>query len=206
MESENTAIQTHAGFAHPSPYPDIKVYGKNRNYAELLMDDYCGAAGEFTAANQYKYHSLMLKRVNVELAAMLSGIACVEAYHLELLAGAIQSLGGNPVFRGGGSSVNFWSGDKLEYGKDIAGRLKSDLESEMNSIKNYREHIRKIQDPGIQALLRRIVLDEEVHERLIREAIEKYGALKEEAEKKEEVKAIKAPGRYVRRAMYSSRR
>lgn len=205
MESEKTAIQIHAGFASPSPYPELRVYGRNKYYAELLMDDYSGAYGEFTAANQYRYHALVLKRVNKELAELLFGIAAVEMHHLELLADAIQSLGGNPVFRGGGSAPKYWSGEKLEYGKDIAERLKSNLDSEMNAIKNYREHMRKIQDPGIQALLKRIVADEEVHARLFREAAEKYSNLKE-AEKKEEIKEMKAPVRVVRRAMYSSRR
>jgi bacterioferritin len=205
MEPENTAIQIYAGFANPAPYPELRVYGKNRYYAELLMDDYCGAWGEFTAANQYKYHALVLKKVNPELAELFSGIAAVEMRHLELLAEAIQSLGGNPVFRGGRGDMNYWSTEKLEYGRDIAGRLKSDLDAETNSIKTYRDHIRKIQDPGVQTLLRRIVLDEEVHARLFKEAIDKYCTAKK-AEKKEEIKEIKTPQRVVRHAMYSSRR
>lgn len=205
MEPEKTAMQTYAGFAHPSPYPELRAFGPNKYYAELLMDDYCGACGEFTAANQYKYHALVLKRANPELAELISGIAAVEMRHLELLADIIQSLGGNPEFRGGGSVSKYWSTEKLEYGKDLAGRLKCDLECEMNSIKKYYEHIKRIQDPGVQALLRRIVQDEEVHARLFHEALEKYCGVKE-AEKKETMKEIKTPKRAVRRAMYSSRR
>ena len=205
MEPEKTAIQMHAGFARSSPYPETRVYRKNKYYAELLMNDYCGASGEFTAANQYKYHALVLKRVNKELAELFFGIAAVEMQHLELLADAIQTLGGNPVFRGSGSVPNYWSAEKLDYGKDIQSRLKNGIDSEMNSIKNYREHIQKIQDPGIQALLKRIIQDEEVHVRLFREAIEKY-CTAGEAEKKEEIKVIKAPARVVRWTMYSRRR
>jgi hypothetical protein len=53
-------------------------------------------------------------------------------------------------------------------------RLKSDLNAEYQAIRRYRDHISRIDDPNIQALLKRIILDEEVHVLLFKEAIQKY--------------------------------
>jgi bacterioferritin len=53
-------------------------------------------------------------------------------------------------------------------------RLKSDLEAEYKAIRNYREHIARIDEENIQALLKRIILDEEVHVLLFKEALRKY--------------------------------
>ena len=35
------------------PYPPIQVKCRNRNYAELLKIDYCGAVSELSAITQY---------------------------------------------------------------------------------------------------------------------------------------------------------
>lgn len=47
--------------AYPAPYPEVRVVAPNRQFAELLLEDYAGAISEFTAINQYLHHYFTLK-------------------------------------------------------------------------------------------------------------------------------------------------
>ncbi|MDD2505624.1 MAG: manganese catalase family protein [Bacilli bacterium] len=49
----------------------------------------------------------------------------------------------------------------------------SDLQAEYDAIENYEKNIDLIDDPYIKNILRRIVLDEEIHVQLFEKAIEK---------------------------------
>ena len=148
----------------PGPYPEIKVQAPNLAYAELLMDDYAGVVSEFTAINQYLYHHYFADIIDDELAEVFEGTSINEMYHLEILAELILLLGGDPKIRGGKSTNGqFWNGSFIGYGSNLCEQLDLDIQAEVNAIKNYRKHIRKIDDPNIKAILERIIKDEEVH-------------------------------------------
>ncbi len=173
--AEDFARQLPAGYASKEPYPEIKVRKHNRMYADLLMEDYSGAVSELTATLQYMYHSFEFKDKYEGLSDLLEKVAIIEMIHLEVLAEAIIALGGNPVYKSGGlMNKKYWNAEMVDYGRNLCGRLESDLQAEYAAIRHYREHIARIDDPNIQALLKRIILDEEVHVILFKEAIEKY--------------------------------
>lgn len=162
------------GFSDPSPYPKVKVMGKNKFYAALLQDNYSGVISEFTAINQYQYH-YFVSQENEEAAKMLENISIVEMLHMEILAELIVLLGGKPEFRGTYSTRNsFWNGRLVYYGINLCDRLKADLQAELAAIRNYEENLRRIEDPYIQEVLKRIILDEKVHAELFNKAISKY--------------------------------
>lgn len=162
-------------YADPSPYPAIRVQAPNLYYAELLMDDYAGLVSELTAINQYFYHYAVTEAVNKKVAELLEHISITEMKHLEMLAKTIILLGGNPVYRGSYSTRNnFWNGSFVYYGCNLCDRLRADLDSEYKAVENYQENILVIKDPYVQAILQRIILDECVHIKLFKEAIEKY--------------------------------
>lgn len=146
------------------PYPEIKVESKNPLYARILQDDYAGIVSEFTAVNQYVYHSLVAGGITKEIADALLGIAIVEMTHLHLLGEAIIKLGGNPVYRGTTSNMGqFWNGSYVQYSTNTRNILIDDINSEKAAIANYRRHIELIGDKNIQKLLERIIMDEELH-------------------------------------------
>lgn len=162
-------------YADPSPYPEIKVVGKNPYYASLLMDDYAGLISEFTAINQYLYHHLFFKDVDEELGDLLENVSITEMHHMEILADVIKKLGGNPLIRGTYSTCcNFWNGTFINYGSGLCDRLKADIDSEHKAINEYNKHICMINDPYIKAILRRIILDEKVHIKLFNKALLKF--------------------------------
>lgn len=163
-------------FASPLPYPVVRVVAPNAFYKDLLMDDYAGMVSEFTAISQYLYHYFVFGQVDKHLADLLVGVSLVEMHHMDLLAHTIILLGGDPKIRGTFSTAgDFWNGSFVAYGTSLCQRLALDIDSEIKAICNYQEHIRLIQDPYIQELLKRIILDEQHHIKLFEQAMRKYG-------------------------------
>ncbi|MGX4598075.1 ferritin-like domain-containing protein [Faecalimicrobium sp. JNUCC 81] len=157
------------------PYPEIKVESKNPYYAELLMDDHSGIISEFSAISQYLYHSLDLGKSYTDLANMWLQISFIEMHHLDILSQVITLLGGKPKYRGSFSTLGQpWNGSFVYYGDNICDQLNVDLESEYQAISNYENHIRMIDDKYIKNILRRIILDEQIHIIHFKEAIKKY--------------------------------
>ena len=160
----------------PSPYPDVEVLSPNLAYAEILMDDYAGIVSEYTAISQYLYHHFLFKQIDKRLGELLKSVSINEMLHMEILADTIKKLGGNPLIRGSKSSLsgNFWSGKFICYGTNLCEQLKSDINAEYKAINGYQKHICCIGDSQVQAILERIILDEKVHIRLFKQALQEF--------------------------------
>lgn len=178
MVESDHELHKHGNFSDPSPYPEIKVSRPSLQYADLLMDDYAGIVSEFTAVSQYLYHHFLFEDFYPEPAKLLRNISLVEMRHMEIIAKLIIKLGGNPLIRGSFSTRgNFWNGCFVSYGTDLCERLRLDIDSEYSAIEAYRKHIFLIDDPLIQAVLKRIIMDEKVHIRLFNETLYKHCGL-----------------------------
>ena len=163
------------GYADPAPYPKVNVTEQNPFYLQLIMDDYAGAVSEFTAINQYLFHYFATKDEYKELGLLFENVSITEMLHMEILSKVIIQLGGTPIYMGGPSVMcNWWSGDIVYYGCSVCDRLHADLQSEYEAISNYEKNICLIDDPNIQEVLARIILDEKVHVKLFQDAINTY--------------------------------
>ena len=159
----------------PVPYPEPQVVAPNAYYAQLLLEDYAGMVSEVTAINQYLYHYFSFEEEHEELGELIECISIVEMKHMELIAETILLLGVAPEYRT--LTHNFpvyWNASFVYYGVDVCDRLAADISSEKEAICNYRKHQEQIADPYIKQLLERIILDEEHHLKLFREAATKY--------------------------------
>lgn len=146
------------------PYPEVKVSKKNREYAKLLMEDYAGISSEESAIHLYLYQNLILKDDDWELRDALMEISKVEMYHLYILGTVIMELGEKPIFGESKDELILpWNSSYVDYTTNIKRMLLVDIEREEAAIKNYREHIRCIDDENIKEILRRIIEDEELH-------------------------------------------
>lgn len=157
------------------PYPEIRVLGKNPYYAQLLYNDYAGDVSEFTAIMQYIHHHMQMKCDPAwqEAAVLEEGVSIIEMKHLELLGETILLLGGDSRYEDGQRQP--WTSLYVSYDDfDFCAQLRADIQSEEIAIHNYRKHIQEIHDPYIQALLARIIKDEEHHLRLFRECLAKH--------------------------------
>ena len=143
------------------PYPPVQVRGKNQKFADLLSVDYCGSVSELSAILQYINHENRMSCEHCPLAQTVLGIAMAEMIHLQKLGELICLLGGNICFET--RKDGLWSPSCLTLPECIPQMLRADLESEKAAIRQYRIHINAIADDCVNAVLKRIILDEEYH-------------------------------------------
>ena len=114
------------------PYPEIKVRGRNRNYADLLNVDYCGFVSELSAITQYINNENRISFEECAMARTLLGIAIAEMMHLQKLGELIVLLGGNVDFscKTCNGRPKLWSPEYLTIPENIDKMLTADIEAE----------------------------------------------------------------------------
>lgn len=158
------------------PYPAIQVEGKNSAYAGLLSNDYCGAVSELTAITQYINNENRLSAEKCPLAKVLLGIAMAEMMHLQKVGELIALLGGNIDFAAAlqNGRRKLWTPEYLTLPEQPRQMLMADIEAEKAAIRQYRMHIKMIKDKCVNAVLERIIQDEEYHIVLLRTLMEEW--------------------------------
>lgn len=147
------------------PYPPIEVQGENRMYANLLSIDYCGGVSELSAITQYINNENRLSCEMCSMARTLLGIAMAEMMHLQKLGELIVLLGGNIDFiaKNNNGRQRMWTPEYLNLPETAKKMLIADIEAEKAAINQYRMHISVIKDDCVNAVLQRIIMDEEYH-------------------------------------------
>lgn len=147
------------------PYPPIQVQRKNQQYANLLSVDYCGSVSEMSAITQYINNENRMSCERCPLVKTILGIAMAEMIHLQKLGELIFLLGGTIDFtaryRDGKHRV--WTPEYLNIPNNIRNMLLADIEAEKAAINQYRMHMKIIKDSDVNAVLSRIIKDEEYH-------------------------------------------
>lgn len=147
------------------PYPPIQVKERNQAYANLLSIDYCGSVSELSAITQYINNENRMASERCPLAKTILGIAIAEMIHLQKLGELIFLLGEKIDFtakyRDGRQKM--WTPQYLTIPENIREMLLSDIEAERDTIEQYNIHIKMINDCYVNAVLARIIKDEEYH-------------------------------------------
>ncbi len=147
------------------PYPPIRVKCRNMTYAELLSVDYCGSVSELSALTQYINNESRLSREHCDIARMLLEIGVAEMMHLQKLGELILLLGGELDYTAryqNGKSCR-WTPEYLTLPARMSEMIQVDIEGERAAIKQYRMHIGRMDDEYVNAVLARIIKDEEYH-------------------------------------------
>lgn len=147
------------------PYPPIQVKCRNRSYADLLSVDYCGSVSELSALTQYINNESRLSRKHCRHARLLLEIAVSEMMHLQKLGELIFLLGGDVdyVARYQNGKNCLWTPEYLTLPDHMDEMIHVDIEGERAAIKQYRMHIGRMDDEYVNAVLARIIRDEEYH-------------------------------------------
>lgn len=155
------------------PYPPIQVKEKNPAYANLLSIDYCGSVSEMSAITQYINNENRMSCERCPLVRTILGIAMAEMIHLQKLGELIYLLGGNIDFvaKYHDRGPQMWSPKYLSIPENIEKMLLADIESEKSAINQYKMHSRMIKDEYVNAVLARIIQDEEYHIMLLQALI-----------------------------------
>ncbi|MCM1223548.1 MAG: rubrerythrin family protein [Lachnospiraceae bacterium] len=147
------------------PYPPIRVRGRNQGYADLLSIDYCGGVSELSAITQYINNENRLSCQKCAMAKTLLGIAMAEMMHLQKLGELIGLLGGDIDFvaKACNGRGKMWTPAYLVLPEQTAKMLTADMKAEKAAIEQYKTHICMISDDYVNAVLARIIQDEEYH-------------------------------------------
>lgn len=152
------------------PWPQIRVKAQNDYYADLLSVDYCGSVSELSAITQYINNENRLSCERCPLAKTLLGIAMAEMMHLEKLGELIWLLGGKVSYTAKtcNGRQKLWTPEYLTLPERVERMLLADIEAEQAAINQYQMHIRVIEDECVDAVLERIIRDEEYHIMLLK--------------------------------------
>lgn len=156
------------------PYPPVQVREENRNYADLLSVDYCGAVSEMSAITQYINNENRMSCEKCPLAKTILSIAMAEMIHLQKLGELIYLLGEDVDFvaRQQGGKQKMWTPAYLTIPQNIQKMIWADIDAEKAAINQYRLHINRIDDDGVNAVLMRIIKDEEYHIMMLQALLE----------------------------------
>lgn len=180
MEEKRKVLVNNCNFAGVKPammdlpYPPIEVREPNRAYADLLSIDYCGAVSELSAVTQYINNQNRISGAECSLAKTLLGIAVAEMMHLQKLGELIQLLGGTVEYVARyQNGAKMWTPSYLVLPDHTRQMLLEDIESEKDAINQYQVHMNRIKDDCVNAVLARIIADEEYHIAMLRLLLEK---------------------------------
>lgn len=156
-------------FAAKEPYPSLEGIGENPRDLQIVYNDYAGHISEFSAITQYVYHQLEAKgEGDLQIGSSLLSIAQIEMRHLNIFGEMMIKLGGNPRFFYREDGVlRPWQGGLIDDERQIVRMLKSDIWLERQTIDSYRWQSSQVSQPPIGAMLQRLILDEEIHLRIL---------------------------------------
>lgn len=160
------------------PHPPIRVKEKNAVYANLLSIDYCGSVSEMSAITQYINNENRLSCEKCSLAKTILGIAMSEMIHLQKLGQLISLLGGNIDFvaKYHNGKRRMWTPEGLDIPEAADKMILADIKAEEAAVNQYKLHIKMIKDDYVNAVLLRIIKDEEYHIMILRELIKEFTA------------------------------
>jgi len=156
------------------PYPEISL-PRNAAWAGAMLNNFAGLNSELGAVTSYTYRSITQGGDSSELGKCMMELAKVEMRHLERFGLCAKALGTDPRYwypRGAGFA--YWSPCPLNYSQKPAELLTASIREEKAAIEKYNGQINAIADKGLQMLLARIVLDEELHLRILEDLFGKY--------------------------------
>lgn len=158
------------------PYPPIQVKEKNAAYANLLSIDYCGSVSEMSAITQYINNENRLSCERCSLAKTILGIAMAEMIHLQKLGQLIFLLGGNIDFvaKYHDGRKRMWTPEGLNIPGNAEKMIAADIEAEKGAIHQYKLHIKMIKDDYVNAVILRIIKDEEYHIMMLQELMKEF--------------------------------
>ncbi len=109
------------------------------------------------------------------IAGTLLGIAMAEMMHLQKLGELMCLLGGRIDFaaKQQNGKQKLWTPAYLTLTDNVRQMLSADIEAEKAAVNQYRMHIKMINDAYVDAVLARIIQDEEYHIMLLQALMQK---------------------------------
>lgn len=155
-------------------YPPIEPKEKNALYANAMLDNVGGMNSEMSAVSLYFYNHIITTGYDA-VSEAFHNISIVEMRHLEIFAGLAAKLGEDPrLWSQRECGKIYWSPSYNQYPLCLCELLKNAFTSEQAAIRKYEHQLTFIKDENIAANLKRIIMDEKIHIKLLKALIEQY--------------------------------
>lgn len=152
------------------PYPKISVTAPNETYGLMILDNIGSMDSEMSAVAQYLYDHSITQTNFLALKKTFFNIAMAEMHHLDIFMELALKLGMDPRWWSCQDDQRYyWSPSYLNYPNRLDTVLTTAIENECHAIEKYQQQISMINDPYIVAILQRIIEDEQLHVKILKE-------------------------------------
>ena len=174
-------------FSDQAPYPVIQVEEKNRHYAQAMLNNIGSRHSEMSTIALYVYNSTITKKAAEEISFCFHKMSVVEMHHLSIFAQLAHLLGAEPrlwSMERKNNGLNLWKSNKCRmrywnagynfYTMQLPQMLKNSIAGERKAIEVYKKQCEWIKDQNVRDNLQRIILDEEVHVKILCRLYEEF--------------------------------
>ncbi|KLU63014.1 putative manganese catalase [Peptococcaceae bacterium CEB3] len=145
----------------------VRVEHPDPRFGKILLEHYGGRDSEYSAATQYLNHRSNM--MNHYVRELLGLIAAEETSHMEMIAVAINKLGGPPLSYVNSKGIP-WNMGYVDQSLDPITMLQADVEAEVRARVLYNLHLTMTNDPGLKAMISFLGSREDVHKYLFEKA------------------------------------
>jgi len=147
-------------------YP-ANVRFRDPAFGQIMLEHYGGKDSEFSAATQYLNHRSNMR--NRYVRDLLGLIAAEEMGHMEMIAVAINKLGGPPLSYVNSQGIP-WNMSYVDQNLDPIAMLQADVEAEIRARMLYNQHFTMTNDPDLKKMISFLGSREDVHKHLFQRA------------------------------------
>ncbi|HWQ72690.1 MAG TPA: manganese catalase family protein [Desulfitobacteriaceae bacterium] len=147
-------------------YP-VNIEQRDPVLGKVMFEHYGGKDSEFSTAVQYI--NQLANMPNHFVRELLGLIAAEELGHMQMIAAAINKLGGSLPYYVDSQEIP-WSIDYVNQALDPVAMLEADIEAETRSRELYKQHLIMTDDSGLIKMLNFLSERENVHIQLLKKA------------------------------------
>ena len=157
------------------PYPPIDNLNVNVKYGQMLLSNLSGLHSEMNTLSLYFYNSIITKYSHPKIREAMEEICKIEMKHLKIFADMCYLLGVDPrLWDCQNDYLEYWSPGFNIYPRQIHSMLENAIIQEQNTISIYSHQIDLIDEPIICNMLKRIILDEQLHVEIFQELLREH--------------------------------
>lgn len=145
----------------------VRVERQDPRFGQVMLEHYGGRDSEYSAATQYLNHRANMP--NRYIRELLGLIAAEETSHMEMIAVAINKLGGPPLSYVNSQGIP-WNMGYVDQSLDPIAMLQADAEAEIRARALYNRHLTMTNDPGLKQMISFLGSREDVHKYLFEKA------------------------------------
>jgi bacterioferritin len=158
-----------------APYPKITEITPNLTYGKMILDNVGGMNSEMTAISLYLYNNIITGDKYDQIRTAFLQLSIAEMRHLDIFSELAFKLGMDPrLWSCTDDSIEYWSPSYNNYPNQLNALIENAIISEQKAIEKYLHQASVINDQKVVAVLERIILDEQLHLKILTNLYKKY--------------------------------